>query len=72
MTDHRNEKLADILVNYSIKAKPNEKIVVRLTNPIGLPLARRYIKDMLILATRAQQNIFLILPTILNSTQNQR
>lgn len=47
MTDHRNEKLAEILVNYSIKAKPNEKVMVRLTNPIGLPLAREVYKRLI-------------------------
>lgn len=48
MNDHRNTQLADILVNYSIKAKPKERIMVRLSNPIGLPLAREVYKKLIL------------------------
>jgi hypothetical protein len=40
MTDQRNTKLADILVNYSIKARAKERVDVRVTSVLGLPLAR--------------------------------
>ncbi len=47
MIDQRNTKLADILVNYSIKAKPKEKVIVRVTSPLGLPLAREVYKKLI-------------------------
>jgi aminopeptidase len=47
MFDHRNVQLADILVNYSIKAKPMEKVWVKTTSPAGLPLAREVYKKLI-------------------------
>ncbi|MBI5151378.1 MAG: aminopeptidase [Candidatus Pacebacteria bacterium] len=47
MSDSRNTKLADILVNYSIKAKPLDKVWVKVTTPLGLPLAREVFKKLI-------------------------
>lgn len=46
MVDPRSTKLADILVHYSIKAKKGERIQVRVTSHLGLPLAREVFKKL--------------------------
>lgn len=46
MTDPRVDKLADILVNYSIKVKPRDWVAV-MANVQALPLARAVIKHVL-------------------------
>ena len=48
MFDPRNKKLAKILVDYSIGAKKDEKVVINCTSPSGLPLAREVYKYLLI------------------------
>lgn len=47
MTDPRNRKLAKILVEYSINAKPGDKVAVSCTSAAGLPLAREVYKLLL-------------------------
>lgn len=47
MVDQRNVKLAEILVQYSIAAKSGEKIQIRVTSHLGLPLAREVYKKVL-------------------------
>lgn len=47
MTDPRNKKLAKILVEYSVKVKPGDKVVVSCTSQAGLPLAREVYKLLL-------------------------
>jgi aminopeptidase len=47
MKDPRTEKLADILVNYSIKARPGEKVLIQGNNaasPGGLDLVKALIR----------------------------
>lgn len=46
MRDPRIDKLADLLVNYSVKAEKNQKIQVR-TKPDGLPLARAVVEKII-------------------------
>jgi aminopeptidase len=47
MIDQRLTQLADILVNKSIQIKKMEKIWIRVTDPIGLPLAQEVYKAVL-------------------------
>ncbi len=47
MIDQRLTQLADILVNKSIQVKRMEKVWIRLTDPIGLPLAQEVYKAVL-------------------------
>ncbi len=47
MKDTRNEQLAEILVSYSIKAKKDEKVHVRTTSHLGLPLVREVYKKLI-------------------------
>lgn len=46
MIDPRDSQLADILVNYSIKAKADDKVWLRLSSTVGLPLAREVYKKL--------------------------
>jgi len=46
MTDPRNTKLADILVNYSISAKRGDTVWVRTSSVLGLPLAREVFQKL--------------------------
>ena len=48
MIDPRNTQLAKILVNYSIEAKAKEKIDIRVTSILGLPLAREVYKELIL------------------------
>ena len=47
MKDPRNAKLATILVDYSIRVRPHEKIWIRVSSSLGLPLAREVFKQTL-------------------------
>lgn len=47
MKDPRNAKLGAILVDYSLKVQPKEKIWIRVSSPLGLPLAREVFKSTL-------------------------
>jgi len=44
MTDPRNQKLAKILVDYSIKLKAKEKLIISCSSEKGLPLAKEIYK----------------------------
>lgn len=57
MIDPRDTKLADILVNYSIKAKSGEKVWLRVTSPAGLPLAREVYKQLIDVGAVPQYDI---------------
>lgn len=48
MTDPRNKKLAKILVEYSIKVKPKDKVLINCYSPEGLPLAKEVYKQVLL------------------------
>jgi len=47
MLDPRNHKLAKILVNYSIKVKKGEKILITATSKAGFPLVQEIFKQLL-------------------------
>jgi len=47
MHDPRNSELADILVNYSIEAKPKENIWLQIAGQEGIPLAREVFKKLI-------------------------
>ena len=48
MTDPRIKKLAEILVDYSIAVKPENKVVISCSSPLGLPLARECWQQVLL------------------------
>lgn len=48
MTDQRNVKLAKILVDYSVKVKPKDKVAITCHAPEGLPLAKEVYKAVLL------------------------
>ena len=49
MSDPRNTQLADILLSYSIEAKPEEKIWIQVSGTLGLPLGREIYKRLVAL-----------------------
>ena len=48
MTDPRNKKLAQILVNYSTKVKKEDKVLIECTDPQGLGLVKEIYKLVLL------------------------
>ena len=38
--DSRVEKMADVIVNYSMAVQPGEKVLIRSTSPAGQPLTQ--------------------------------
>lgn len=47
MIDQRDTKLAEILVHHSIKAKAGDRVQVRLTSHLALPLGREVYKKLI-------------------------
>jgi len=47
MNDPRNKKLAEILVSHSLTVRAHEKIWIRVSSPLGLPLAREVFRGVL-------------------------
>lgn len=48
MTDQRIKKLAQILVDYSINVKPEDKVLIDCSDPLGLSLARAIYQQVLL------------------------
>jgi len=48
MIDPRSKKLAEILVNYSIEVKKEEKVLIKCSDTAGLPLAKEIYKLVLL------------------------
>ena len=48
MVDPRNKKLAKILVNYSVKVKAEDKVLIECTDPQGLGLVKEVYKLVLL------------------------
>jgi len=48
MVDPRNKKLAEILVDYSVKVKREDKVLIECSDPEGLPLAKEIYKLILL------------------------
>lgn len=48
MADPRNKKLAQILIEYSIKVKAKDKVLINCSGPEGLALAREVYKQVLL------------------------
>lgn len=48
MTDQRNARLAKILVDYSVKVKPKDKVAITCHSTEGLPLAKEVFKAVLL------------------------
>ena len=38
--DSRVEKMADVIINYSLGVQPGERVLIRSTSPAGEPLAQ--------------------------------
>jgi aminopeptidase len=66
--DLRMEKVADILVNYSVEVRPGDLVLIRLMDPLAEPMAeavQKYvlkaggIPSFLMAPTRAMENFFL-------------
>ena len=38
--DARIEKMADVIINYSLAVQPGERVLIRSTSPAGEPLAQ--------------------------------
>lgn len=49
MIDPRNTQLAKIIVDWSVKVKPEDKVLVECSDPQGLPLAKEIYKQVLVL-----------------------